>query len=94
MEHLGLLEASQGGFRPGLQTQTSILKLTYDIEEARRRKGTFVVAMLDWTSTSFADVTREPGSQSALQVGKQRECKSLGDPLKAIPSAPPSSCSF
>eukprot|EP00961_Rhodomonas_salina_P059466 798678-Rhodomonas_salina.1 len=50
MEHIGLLEDSQGGFRPGLQTQTSILKLTYAIEEARRRKGTFVVAMLDWFS--------------------------------------------
>eukprot|EP00961_Rhodomonas_salina_P142314 1916562-Rhodomonas_salina.2 len=50
MEHLGLLEDSQGGFRPGLQTQTSILKLTYAIEEARQCKGTFVVAMLDWFS--------------------------------------------
>eukprot|EP00961_Rhodomonas_salina_P105349 1418703-Rhodomonas_salina.1 len=50
MEHLGLLEDSQGGFQPGLQTQTSILKLTYAIEEARRCKGTFVVAMLDWFS--------------------------------------------
>eukprot|EP00961_Rhodomonas_salina_P235182 3178913-Rhodomonas_salina.4 len=50
MEHLGLLEASQGCFRPRLQTQTSILKLTYAIEEARHTKCTFMVAMLDWFS--------------------------------------------
>eukprot|EP00961_Rhodomonas_salina_P154827 2085573-Rhodomonas_salina.1 len=48
MEHLGLLEDSQGCFRPGMQTQTSIVKLVYAIEEARRTKGHIVVAFLDW----------------------------------------------
>eukprot|EP00961_Rhodomonas_salina_P027576 372724-Rhodomonas_salina.1 len=50
MEHLGLLEGSQGGFRPGMQTQTSIVKLVYAIDEARQRKGRIVVAFLDWFS--------------------------------------------
>eukprot|EP00961_Rhodomonas_salina_P030957 416490-Rhodomonas_salina.1 len=50
MEHLGLLEDSQGGFRPALQTQTSILKLTYAVEEASRTNGKIVIAMLDWFS--------------------------------------------
>eukprot|EP00961_Rhodomonas_salina_P258665 3495295-Rhodomonas_salina.1 len=66
MEHLGLLEDSQGGFRPGLQMQTSILKLTYAIEEARRSKA----------------VTLEHGSRCALRAARQHGCKLLGGPSK------------
>eukprot|EP00961_Rhodomonas_salina_P113950 1532657-Rhodomonas_salina.2 len=50
MEHLGMLELAQGGFRPGMQTQASILLLQYAIEEARATKGRIIIAMLDWFS--------------------------------------------
>eukprot|EP00961_Rhodomonas_salina_P045140 606384-Rhodomonas_salina.1 len=33
-----------------MQTQTSIVRLQYAIDEARRTKGRIVIAMLDWFS--------------------------------------------
>eukprot|EP00961_Rhodomonas_salina_P046320 621716-Rhodomonas_salina.1 len=50
MEHRGMIETSQGGFRPGMETQTSTVKVNYTIEEVRRNGGTIVIAFLDWFS--------------------------------------------
>ena len=56
MEHSGILEHSQDGFRPHRQTRQPITKLQYCVQETRRDGGKIYVAYLDWFS-AFTSVS-------------------------------------
>jgi len=56
MEHSGILESTQEGFRPNRQTRQPISKLQYVIQETRRDKGKLYIAYLDWFS-AFTSVS-------------------------------------